>query len=212
MKKHKALLLTMLLVFVTASSSVFALDDGLITSGQDIRISRLDFEKIDPVKELKTLKSKAQEDYKQGRISKDELELRLSKIDRKLDAIKEFSRLSLEQKKDRLVTDFKKAVNKKVQEGKITENESDRILQHFTETVNQWDGQGFPSFYHRKITISKKGHSQDKEHELMHKKHMHQMHMKFVEALDKAVKEGVIDESQKKKILQYLHESMKEIK
>ena len=61
-------------------------------------------------------------------------------------------------------------------------------------------------------TASKKGDSQEKEHMKMKDKCKHHMHMKFMEALDKAVKAGTINENQKKEIMKYLHESMKELK
>ncbi|MCX7710554.1 MAG: hypothetical protein N2484_12000 [Clostridia bacterium] len=211
MKTCRILIFTLLFVMI-ASSSVFAQSDTLPQSGQNILLSKLEFEKIDPVAELKSLKNTVKEEYKQGKISKDELHLGLEKIDRKLKAVKEFNDLSIDQKKEKLVTDFIKAVNKKVQVGELSTNDVGTLLESYTDTVKQWDGQGFPTFYHRGILISKKGSSHDHQDHLMHEKCMHHMHMKFVEALDKAVKDNVINASQKNKILQYLKDSMKEMK
>ncbi|MFZ5989635.1 MAG: hypothetical protein ACOYWZ_21265 [Bacillota bacterium] len=209
MKKYKLAVLTALLVSLMSTTCVFAKSNEPKQSVSNIVISQVNFEKSDPIKDLQTLRKEVQEDYKQGNISKDELDLALTKIDRKLNAVKEFNKLSLEQKKDRLINEFTKAVNRKVQEGKISENDMEKIISVFTEKVNAWDGKGYPTFYHNGVKVLKKDmHDHSKHHMHMH---MH-MYKKFVEALDKAVKEGTINEHQKQQILKHLKHSMMEMK
>lgn len=208
MKRCKLFILTALLISLVSSTCVFAKSTESQYSNPNIVLSQVSFENINPIKELQTLKKEIQKDYKQGNLSKDELDFALTKIDRKLNSIKEFNKLSLEEKKARLIDDFTKAVNINVQGGKISENDMEKIISTFTEQVNSWDGKGYPEFFYKGITALKE--------KMPNHKHMHHMHMhmlrKFVEALNKAVKEGTINEQQKQQILRYLRDSMMDLK
>jgi hypothetical protein len=172
----------------------------------DIKIKKMDFEKKDPIKELENIRKEAQEQFKKGRLSKEELDSLTAKIDKKVKAVKEFKKLPLEQKKDVLINNFTRAVYTKVQKEWITVKDKEALIEQFSEEVNEWDGVGFPTFYHQGVMlVKKKMHADHEEH------HMHMYH-KVVAALDKAVKAGTITEKQKEEILIYVRGMMKDMK
>lgn len=204
-----SLLLAMLLAcsFMISGASAFAQENGKTGSRRtDVEIKKMDFQRKDPVKQLENMKKDAQERYKKGELTKDQLDALTARIDKRLKAVKEFKKLPLEKKKDVLIDNFTRAIDKKVQTEWITDEDKAVLVDKFTERVSQWDGDGFPTFYHQGVMLVKKKMTGDHE-----KHHMHMYH-KFVAALDKAVKEGTISEKQKEEILIYLRSMMKDMK
>lgn len=102
---------------------------------------------LDPVKALQARKEKVQEYLKEGKITKDKADAINAKIDSKIKAIQEFNKLTLPQKKDKLKSDIKAAVEKKVKDGKLTQDKANEVIKEYNEKVENWDGTGRPPFF-----------------------------------------------------------------
>ena len=97
-----------------------------------------------PLKAMENKKAKIQELVKAGRITQEEAEIELAKLEEKIRKINEFNALDLPQKKAKLLAHYQEVLEKRVQEGKITQQEAEQLLKKFSEKVEQWDGTGFP--------------------------------------------------------------------
>ena len=60
----------------------------------------------------------------------------LPKIDAKIKEIESFNKLSVKQKKEKLISDFKLRVEQKVTEGKLDRAKADTLIKDFTEETN----------------------------------------------------------------------------
>ncbi len=131
-----------------------------------------DFEK-DPVKALECRKAKVQSMLKSGEITKEEANEITARLDAKIAKVKEFNKLTLPQKKAKLVEDFKAAIDSKVKEGRLTKEEAAEMTKMFNEKVAEWDGNGLPKMHGKGFKHGKdhmkdgnplkdKGHMKDK--------------------------------------------------
>ncbi len=100
----------------------------------------------DPLKRLQEKREKIQSLLKEGKITKEKADSITSRIDSKIKKIEEFNKLSPEQKKEKLMNDFKERLEKKVKDGRLTRGKADSMLKEFTEKVQKWDGNGYPGF------------------------------------------------------------------
>jgi len=107
---------------------------------------RHDFHK-DPVKDLERRKKEVKSLLKEGKISKEKADEIIKKLDDRIKKIKEFNKLPLEKKKEKLINDFKARIDKEIEEGRITKEKADELLKEFTKRIEQWDGKGYPIFY-----------------------------------------------------------------
>lgn len=107
--------------------------------------------KKDPIKALQDEKDKIQSMLRDGKITKEKADKITSRIEAKIKEIQEFNKLTVQEKKAKLIADFKASVEKKVKEGKIDKAKADDMLNRFTEKVNKWDGNGYPMFRHRQF-------------------------------------------------------------
>jgi ribosomal protein S20 len=98
----------------------------------------------DPIKFLEDKKAKIQQELQEGKITKEQADEKISKIDSKIKAIEEFKKLSVPEKKEKMISHFKARLDRKVESGKLDQNKADELLAEFTEKINQWDGTGFP--------------------------------------------------------------------
>jgi hypothetical protein len=112
---------------------------------KEFKEKREDFCK-DPVKALQTRKEKVQTMLKEGKITKEKADAITARMDAKIKEIQEFNKLTLKQKREKLINNFKASVEKKVQKGELTRNEADTMLKDFTGKINKWDGNGYPQF------------------------------------------------------------------
>jgi len=103
----------------------------------------------DPVEALKQKKEKVQSLLKEGKITKEQADAIIAKIDAKIKAIEEFNKHSPQQKKEKLLERFKASVEKKVKEGKLTREKADELIRKFSEKLKNWDGTGYPDFLRR---------------------------------------------------------------
>lgn len=111
----------------------------------------------DPVKALEEKKEEVKDLLKQGKITEEEADELIKKIDDMIKKIEEFNRLPLEKKKEVLINKFKEHVEKKVDEGKLTREKADEIIKEHIEKINRWNGKGYPDFKHKgKIQREKK--------------------------------------------------------
>ncbi len=112
---------------------------------KDFRQKHEEFQK-DPIKALESGKEKVQTLLKEGKISKEKADEITSKIDSKINEIKNFNKLDLKQKKDKLINDCKSHIEKRVKEGKLDKDKADALLKDYTEKINNWDGKGYPQY------------------------------------------------------------------
>ncbi|MDE4542226.1 hypothetical protein [Thermoanaerobacterium sp. R66] len=146
--------------------------------------------KFDPIQTLENLKTKIEEKYNQGKISQDEENKILTKINTAEQKIEDFNNMTLDQKKQTLIDDFTNIVNNQVKNGKITQEKANTLIKNFTDKVNKWDGNGYPQFVTRYL-----------------KKYMGVVHERFSfmgrfkKVLDEAVKKNQITSTQEQQIL-----------
>jgi tRNA A37 N6-isopentenylltransferase MiaA len=100
----------------------------------------------DPIKALENQKSHIQDMLKNGKLTQDEANTRLAKIDEKISEINKFNTLTLEQKKEKLTNDLKDRLTQAVKDGKLTQVKADEILKNFNSKLSTWDGTGYPGF------------------------------------------------------------------
>lgn len=103
----------------------------------------------DPIKALQNRKEKIQSLLKDGKITKEKADKMTARIDSKIKEIQDFNKLTLPQKKDKLINDFKASVEKRVKEGKIDKAKADTLVKEFIEKINKWDGNGYPKFHQK---------------------------------------------------------------
>lgn len=103
-----------------------------------------DEKKIDPIKVLERKKEKIKKLHKEGKITKEKAEEKLKKIDKKIEEVKEFQKLPLEQKRERVINNFKRELDMLVRDGKMKPEEAERLLKEVTEKIKNWDGSGYP--------------------------------------------------------------------
>lgn len=101
----------------------------------------------DPLRALESRKVKIQSLLKEGKITKENADERIARIDSKIKEIQSFNKLTLPQKKDKLIYDCKASVEKLVKEGKLDRVKADTLLKNYSEKINKWDGNGYPHFH-----------------------------------------------------------------
>jgi DNA-binding protein H-NS len=100
----------------------------------------------DPLNFLEKKKRHIQEQVRAGKLTQEEADARIARIEERIRDIREFNKLSVPEKKAKLLDRYRKMLEQKAAAGKITRQEADRRLQAFTEKVEAWDGQGYPDF------------------------------------------------------------------
>lgn len=110
----------------------------------------------DSIKWLENRKETILKLEKEGKISKEEADKKVKKIDSKLKGIEEFNKLTVEQKREKIIGKFKEVMALQIKEGKISQEKADELISEYTKKIQEWDGNGIPGFYHKK-------HDKDKE-------------------------------------------------
>jgi hypothetical protein len=101
----------------------------------------------DPVKFLQEKKEKIQTRLKEGKITEEKAKAITAGIDTRIKEIQEFDKLSLQDKKNKLKSNFKAKIESKVKEGKLTQDKAKELEKEFAERVDTWDGTSFPHFF-----------------------------------------------------------------
>lgn len=105
-----------------------------------------EFEK-DPIKALESRKAEVQSLFNDGKITKEKADAITARIDGRIKEINEFNKLSVQEKRVKLINDFKTFIDNKVKEGKLTKEEADIKVKDFNDKVTKWDGKGYPKFH-----------------------------------------------------------------
>lgn len=143
-------------VFADARVSVIEKNVAAIVTVKDTKDTRQDTKDFrhkhdefskDPVKMLEEKKIKVQELLKEGKITKEKADEINSRLNSKIKEIQSFNKLTLEQKREKLISDCKAKVEKLIKEGKLDSTKGNEIISRYTEKINSWDGTGYP-FYH----------------------------------------------------------------
>jgi septal ring factor EnvC (AmiA/AmiB activator) len=99
-----------------------------------------------PIKVLESKKEQIQSELKSGQIAEDKANKIISKINSKIKKIQEFNSLSVQQKKERLISKFEKRINEKVHQKQISKDKADELIKKYTHKINSWNGNGYPHF------------------------------------------------------------------
>lgn len=113
----------------------------------------------DPIKSLEGRKENILKLQKEGKISKEEADEKIKIIDTRIKGIEEFNKLTVEQKRAKLIEKFKEIMALQVKYGKISQEKADELISEYTKKMQEWDGNGIPKFYHKRHDkpIQKKG-------------------------------------------------------
>ncbi|MFW6270398.1 MAG: hypothetical protein ACOC4G_09985 [Bacillota bacterium] len=95
---------------------------------------------------LKGLKEKVQKKLEKGDITEEKANQLNAKLDDHLKEIKEFKKLSLEEKKSKLLNNLQTRMNEKVKEDKISREKADEIIKKYSNELKDWDGESYPKF------------------------------------------------------------------
>ncbi len=98
----------------------------------------------DPIKRLEAKKEKVERLLKEGKLTKEQANDILKRIDDRIAEVKEFQKLPLEQKKEKVLNDLRTQTNQFVKDGKMTQEEADKMMKKAKEKLENWDGKGFP--------------------------------------------------------------------
>lgn len=101
----------------------------------------------DPIKALESKKEKVQAQLKEGKITKEKADAITARLDARISEIKKFNSLTLPQKKAKLISDFKSFTDKRVKDGKLTQEKANELIKKYTEKVEKWDGNGYPKLH-----------------------------------------------------------------
>lgn len=119
-------------------------------------------ENKDPVKMLEQRKANVRQELSEGKITKEEADRKIARIEQKIKDIQEFNKLPLKEKKEKLINSFTARVDKKVQEGELTRDNADKMISKFKAKVEKWDGNGYP-FHFKGFKGEKRGHKGDRK-------------------------------------------------
>lgn len=148
--KSKAVISFAVIFTLLSATSAFAAPGTLAgqSAGYDIA-GRHNCEEClkDPIAALEEKKSEISDLLKEGKITQQKADEMINRIDAKIAEIKAFSKLTLQQKKDKLIKDCKNRLDVLVKAGKFDRKKADEILKNYTEKIKQWDGTGYPKFF-----------------------------------------------------------------
>ncbi|ADL69453.1 hypothetical protein Tthe_1969 [Thermoanaerobacterium thermosaccharolyticum DSM 571] len=194
--KSKKIIATAVISTVLLSSIAFA-DTTIVPSQSSSNVSTSQSaktsKKADPIQLLENLKAKIEEKYSQGKISQNQENNIITKINSAEQKIENFNNMTLDQKKQTLIDYFTTIVNNEVKNGKITQDKANTLIKNFTDKVNKWDGTGYPPVVMKYL-----------------KRYMGVLHEninpmnRFKKALDEAVNNNQITAQQEQDILNYL--------
>ncbi|QSZ26974.1 hypothetical protein ACETAC_08885 [Aceticella autotrophica] len=183
----KKIIATSVIGIMLLTATAFAATTAVPSANANMKHQGV-FQKGDPIQRLEDLKSKITEKFKAGKISQDEENKMLTKINDAEQKIKDFNNMTLDQKKQTLIKDFTARINQRVKDGKLTQDKANSMIQNFTDKVNKWDGKGYPKELRGLFGMK------------MHKN----ADGRFKKALDQAVKDNKITAQQEQDILNYL--------
>ncbi|WP_434639649.1 hypothetical protein PQ743_10000 [Thermoanaerobacterium thermosaccharolyticum] len=194
--KSKKIIATVVISTVLLSSIAFA-DTTIVPSQSSSNVSTSQSaktsKKADPIQLLENLKAKIEEKYSQGKISQNQENNIITKINSAEQKIENFNNMTLDQKKQTLIDYFTTIVNNQVKNGKITQDKANTLIKNFTDKVNKWDGTGYPPVVMKYL----------KRYIVVLHENINPMN-RFKKALDEAVKNNQITAQQEQDILNYL--------
>lgn len=132
------------------SNTVNEKDKDLRPDHKKCRKGKCTVEFKDQIKSLENRKETILKLEKEGKISKEEADKKIKKIDSKVKGIKEFNKLTVEQKREKVIAKFKEIMASQIKEGKISQEKADELISEYTKKIQEWDGKGVPRFYHKK--------------------------------------------------------------
>ena len=100
----------------------------------------------DPITVLENRKNEINRLLKEGKISKKKADAIIKRIDTGITEIKKFNKLTLEEKRARLIKDCKDYLDDLVERGEMDREKANQIYEDYAEKINKWDGKGYPRF------------------------------------------------------------------
>lgn len=145
-----------------SSVSVFADQTNAISGkifGKPIAKGFMD---ADPLERLQKEKEAIQQKVKDGKLTQEQADKRIAEIDQRIKEIQDFNNLTLDQKKEKLLSSFTTSINEKVKNGKLAQDKADQEIANFKTKLDAWDGTGNPPFIGRGL-MEKADGFRDKE-------------------------------------------------
>lgn len=115
-------------------------------------LSRQEFEKFseelknNPVKALEDRKAEIESAVKEGKLPREKADKMIDHINKIISSVKDFDKLSVTQKKEKLKKDFNTIIEKKIEKGYINKDKADALIKDFGDKIEKWDGKGYPQF------------------------------------------------------------------
>lgn len=101
---------------------------------------------VDPAKMLEQQKQALQQKVTDGKLTQEDADKRIAELDQKVKEMQEFNSLTLEQKKEKILSNFTTSTNDRVKDGKLTQEQADKMATDFKAKLDQWDGSGMMPF------------------------------------------------------------------
>lgn len=111
------------------------------------RGGKLEFRNENPVNALEKKKQHIQSLVKEGKLTKEKADKIISRIDSRIKAVKEFDKLTLTEKKQKLKDTLRSNLEKRQRAGRLTREKMDEIISEFDKKIDAWDGKGYPGFF-----------------------------------------------------------------
>jgi len=103
----------------------------------------------DPITVLENRKNEINKLLKEGKISREKADAMLKRIDAGITEIKKFNKLTLEEKRARLIKDCREYLDNLVERGEMDREKASKIYEDYAEKINKWDGTGYPKFFRK---------------------------------------------------------------
>jgi len=115
------------------------------SKGNHFRQRWVEFEQ-DPLKMLNNKKDMVQTLLKEGKMSKDEADEIIKRVDKSIKTVNDFNKLTLVKKKEFLLKQFDSTMDARLKDGKIKKDLVEELKKEYRDRITQWDGKGYPGF------------------------------------------------------------------
>ena len=145
MQLKKLAAATTIILVLSSPVSAMANFQPVVKDKQIQHEHRLKEKERDPIKALEAKKERVKELLKEGKITKEKAEEIIQRLDNKIEKVKEFQSLPLEEKRKRVINNLTIELERLVKEGKMTKQDADQLLKEASDKIKKWDGTGYPN-------------------------------------------------------------------
>ncbi len=148
MVKIKEMLASAAVIVALTGTTAFAMPEAVprVEDG-NVKINqghKHDHCKKDPIKHLEKKKEEVQKQLKEGKLTQEQADELLKRIDDRIADINKFKALPLEQKKEKILNELKMKLDQLVKDGSMTQEEANNMLEEAKKKLEKWNGTDFP--------------------------------------------------------------------